>query len=490
MSINLSQLIFKKFIENDNNKIISILMQVIYIYNRFLKIKKLKYFYEFYRKSLKKPKHNKKLFRDKLFNDIKKRNKSRKALEKKFYGKEEEMCTFSPKINKSNFFNYKPTNYFYDENINPNIQSYNNMQPIIILPSTSRIYCYNDKNRDIKFDKLLKNFIEKSSTIPIDNDDSLTENRKEIDCIYDYSGKKTVARKNKNMSILNDMISNNKSRPKNKFNYSNIKKLISTYKNNSNRYFEEEKSFPINREYYNTFRDKISYNNDFSKINTIYKTNNFLKLNSTKKIVTPLNDFMEQVPKTCRKAYTALNLLEKNTLKSTKINKIYHLNDKINKIYLKNFVKKNYNNPKALNKRRIQLTKQRQRVNTQNTNNETKGCSASSLSARDIQFNKTNSKRDNNRSNVSNFTTNYKSKSVMSKRNKNNINSKANNKNIGTINENYMTLQSLSDSKMMELAEYFINKNDKDDLLDDIKIKKILCFKTNKNKYKNITFSE
>ena len=451
-------------------------MRVIYIYNRFLKLKKLKYFYEFYRKCLKKQKNNKNLFRDKLFNDMKKRNKLRKDLEKKINQKEEEMCTFSPKINKTNFLNYKPTNYFFDENINPNIQSYNNMQPIIIFPGKSRVYCYNDKNRNIKLDKLLQYFIEKNSTISIDNNDSFSENSKEINYIYDYSGKKTVAKKNKNMSILNDILTNNKTRPKNKFNHSNIKKLISIYKNNSNKYLEEEKSFITNKEYYTTFRDKIPYNN-YSNRNAFYKTNNFLKLNSNKNYETHLNGFVNKVPKTCRKINTSLNLLEKKTSQSTRLKNIYRLTDKINKMYLKNFIKKNYSNPKILNKRRIQLTKQRGRLNTQNTNNETKGYSASSLSARDIQFNKTNSKRDSNRSNVSNFTTNYKSKAFMNKRMKNNYN-KGNNKNIGTINENYMTLQSLSDSKIMDLAEYFINRKDKDDILDDVRIKKILCFKT------------
>ena len=54
-------------------------------------------------------------------------------------------------------------------------------------------------------------------------------------------------------------------------------------------------------------------------------------------------------------------------------------------------------------------------------------------------------------------------------------------------------MQSLSDSKMMELAEYFLDKKEKDDFLDDVKIKKILVF----NDYsgsdtfgnKNITFN-
>lgn len=48
--LNLPQLIFQKFIENDNKKIISILMRCLYIYQKHLKIKKLKYFYQLSKK--------------------------------------------------------------------------------------------------------------------------------------------------------------------------------------------------------------------------------------------------------------------------------------------------------------------------------------------------------------------------------------------------------------------------------------------------------
>lgn len=56
-------------------------------------------------------------------------------------------------------------------------------------------------------------------------------------------------------------------------------------------------------------------------------------------------------------------------------------------------------------------------------------------------------------------------------------------------NERSMTLQSLSDSKMLELAEHYIN-NYKDDILNDIGIKKIVFKKSKANQSKNITFSE
>ena len=85
---------------------------------------------------------------------------------------------------------------------------------------------------------------------------------------------------------------------------------------------------------------------------------------------------------------------------------------------------------------------------------------------------------------MSNFTTFYKSRSTINKRN---LNKKINNKNINQKNETHTTLQSLSDSKFLEMAEYFVNKKE-DDLLNDIGYKKFAFYKNNKNK--NIIFSD
>ena len=90
---------------------------------------------------------------------------------------------------------------------------------------------------------------------------------------------------------------------------------------------------------------------------------------------------------------------------------------------------------------------------------------------------------------MSNFTTFYKSRSAINKRH---VNNKNNNRVINPKNDTYITLQSLSDSKILEMAEFFINKREKDDLFDDIRFKKIVKFRNdkNKNKNKNITFSD
>ena len=456
--LNLPQLIFQKFIENDNKKIISILMRCLYIYQKHLKIKKLKYFYQFYQKSIKKEKINIKNIQQRLFDDLQKRKQSKKNLEKKFNEEEEKICTFSPKINNDKF----------------NIKYLND--PIIIVPATSRVYNLGYKKNIFDFEKLLNNFIEKSSTINVDKDYKEKDNYKSNDLLEkenklsldNYSTKNTFYKNTRTIPLLNNR--NIKNTRKIKYSSSsNIYKLISTLKKqNPENKIKNKKPICLEEEKKFDFPSKTT--------NTLSKTNYFLKINTIQKgFYDTINNNNNIIPKTCRKAHTSLNLLEKKPKEKINMNKIYNINNKINKIYSTNFEKKNNYLMKIFNRRKIQLMKKRQKANTINTNNETKGCSASTLSAK-------NSKRDSTRSNISNYTTNYKT--ITSKRNCN--------KNNCLKNELHMTLQSISDSKMMELAEFFINKKEKDELLDDICIKKILCFRNDKigNKNKNITFSE
>ena len=287
---------------------------------------------------------------------------------------------------------------------------------------------------------------------------------------------------------------------------------------------------PFKSEYFYTFRNKkVPYNsfNYFSSINSMIntsknnikiKTNNISNNNNYSKVNNRKND-------------KAISLIEKPN-KITKINKMYSLNNKINSIYLSNYDKKNciinvnkINNNSKLN-RIYGYTKSRPSIITNNTNNDTRGCSASTLSAKDIQLFKTNSKRElkNNNSihkrkditidkenkNVINktytgkFSHDYKNKKNKNKNNNNKIvkkkESELKNKSIGNKdlnklsnaknennkknklkneeNEKSMTLQSLSDSKMLELAEHYVNSSN--DCLEDIGFKKIV-FKKNKN---------
>ena len=423
------------------------LKRVLHIYNKYSKIKKQRYFYEFYKRALKKGINNNKRKNNIFLNQTTKRNKSINDLEKKFYQKEEEICTFTPKINKKIHFNDKLKKNLFNENIIQKSQySENNMPPIFILPASSRIYYFDEENKNTK--------------------------------------------NNKNIYSLNDIISNNKkhkNKPSKKKFISLNEKYFHGEENNKN-YFEKEKYVPLNREYYNTFRGtkapKINFNENE---NNNFKTNDLSKINAIKNYDYPFYNLMNNIPRTCHKANTTLNLLEKKSQKKTKINKLYYLNDKIDKIYLNNYTTKNCGFESTIsNKRKPKKINELKRINSLNINNETRGYSASNSSAKEIQYNKTNSKKDSYRSNTSNFTTLYKSRSTVNKRN---FNKKNNNKNINQKNETHTTLQSMSDSKFLEMAEYFINKKDKDDFLNDICYKKFAFYKNNSNKNKNIIFS-
>lgn len=344
--------------------------------------------YEFFYKCLEKKEiKNKTKIHNKLYDIINKRKKFRNDLEKKLYGKEEEIYTFSPKINKTLNFN-KPLNQNY----------YNNMSPIIIVPATSRIYFHNGSS--------------KSNNI-----------------LYNYARKSIYDKNNENFKTLNDLCLNN--------NY-----IIR--KDENYNYFHK------NGENNKTFRERSSYNNDiFNNYDTDNKTNKF---SESKEIF----------------SYHIRDFINNNISKKIETTKKNQENKKINEIYYNDFTKKMYNKSALLKKRRNKSIKQRKSLNT---NNETKGFTVSTFSTKDFQNVKTNSKRDSN-SEISNYTSSYKTKSIK-KRNKVN---KANEK-----NEN-ISLQSISDSKIMELAEYYLDKKGKDEFLEELGIKKIFVFNKNKNK--------
>ena len=285
---------------------------------------------------------------------------------------------------------------------------------------------------------------------------------------------------------------------------------------------------PFKLDYFYTLRNKkIPYNsfNYFSNTKSIANTSkNNVKLKSYNILNNNNNkDNLEINNKT-------ISLLEKT---NEKINpcKIYPVINKINSIYLKNYDKKNCVlniNKNNLRDRYIYgYVKPRPSIITNITNNETKGCSVSTISTKDNQIynSKRNSKNNiinkkdiisgkenenDNQINIGNFIIDYKSSKKNDKKiiknnelvynNNNNLGNKdfvefKMNRNVDAFYKNYknnkskekklnekkdksMTLQSLSDSKMLDLAEHYINTSN--DGLDDIGIKKIV-FKKNKN---------
>ena len=314
-------------------------------------------------------------------------------------------------------------------------------------------------------------------------------------------------------------------------------------------------------EYFYTFRNKkIQYNsfNCFSNFNPKTNKNNCNKVKSSNESNNNMNNNKNSHIKNSNSKKNNIGITNLgNSKRKTNIRNIYHLNNKINSIYSNNYDKKNNytinkinhilndynkskNNSKSNNNSYAKII--RPSINTNNTNNDTKGYSSSTLSAKDI---KTNSKREsknnisiqnknepipknvdsnknnnkniiinNSKPNIRKYINDYNIKSDkenINKLNKMNYNinkdfeglkitskvseeyfknqKKQRNNDATNKNERSMTLQSLSDSKMLELAEHYIN-NYKDDILNDIGIKKIVFKKSKANQSKNITFSE
>ena len=121
--IVITENIFSKYIENDNTKIELLLRKILVIYSKFLKRKKLKYFFKyinnciFIKKKKKIKKRNislqEKSVHERLFDDSIIRQEMLDNLLSKYLINEEEKYTFYPKINSrdSNYYNNYP--YLY-----------------------------------------------------------------------------------------------------------------------------------------------------------------------------------------------------------------------------------------------------------------------------------------------------------------------------------------------------------------------------------------
>jgi len=337
-----------------------------------------------------------------------------------------------------------------------------------------------------------------------------------------------LSKRNKSQSSIN--INKNKSFTlTNKYLFKNSN-IFDSYQNNFikdknkdsfNSFFNKKKNKnPLKIEYFYTFRNKKEPLNYFSNINSLTKTNKNIKEIKTK------NDLNINIKESFRKKNTAISIIDKNNEAGK--NKVYNLNNnKINNIYLNNYdakyyIKNNYSNSKNIKNKLLSSNAYiygKTSINTNNTNNETKGYSSSTLSVKDIRIIKTNSRRESKNNNSiqnnneivnenknsigANYISDYKNIKIIKKKqlkfNNNNlekqdldklkinseiINNYINNKENDEDNDNLkldnsMTLQTISDSKMLDLAEHYIDT--KDDCLDDIGIKKIIYKKPIKN---------
>jgi hypothetical protein len=163
----LSKYIFQKFVEQDNQKIVSIIKHLFVIYHRCAKIKKQKYFFKYIKaaKNYQNCKYRKRNIYNRLYNESKVHQKLINKLEQKFYQNEEEICTFSPKINSfaKKLINNKESlfNDFFNKSLSKINNNGNNINKQNVINKTNTI-------------KVLNNFRNKNSFLYKGHENSKT----------------------------------------------------------------------------------------------------------------------------------------------------------------------------------------------------------------------------------------------------------------------------------------------------------------------------
>ena len=512
--------------ENDNNKIASNIRSLIYCINKYFIKKKKILSFEFMYKLFKKSNRRKNLdnIYIELFNEYKKKEKKLNELKNKFNKSEEKLCTFSPSINHNKIIKFKKNdskkenkNKSYEikfkntfngylnkidnnnnlnkyetiDNINNNtifnfvndisknnlyntkyISNYNTNTKNYFLLNTSRKgskfktleqKSYNKSNdkRNYSFKSFKNDLFKETSGNKINNKSKAyflnikrdNQNKFKDKIIktnfYEQTMRNIYEKKYNTINIIEKNDINDKKNIKEKSLENNkiiFNNIISSQNSSNKKSHQNEES--KQRDYYYSFRgEKLPYNNSFN--NTTRKkyknviSENYSKISFKKSKKNKIN----KIPISLRD-----NSKFKNFGIITKLNQIYsnNYNKKINKLQ-KCEQDYNINNNSFYSKK--ESTRQQSNTNL-NTNNDTK------------------------RNNYSSFSMNmpYEIVNVNAKETKKRIKNNEKNK-----NEKAMTLQSLSDSKMMELAENYINKGDDSFEIIDLKY---LEFKKNIKKEK------
>ena len=292
------------------------------------------------------------------------------------------------------------------------------------------------------------------------------DNKKSID--YAESIMKNIY--DKNYNTINILEKDNRNILENNIN-KNIK-YSSSYKTNKAKDELKQKDY-----YYSFRKKKLHYNNSF---NTSSKK-------SIKNLI-PNND--SKLSKKNKKNKIPISLRDNTKFKSLNdINKIYsnNYNNKISRI--QKYEQDINTNNNSFNNRNIKLnknkfsfldltskkesTRQQSNTNINTNNNETKLYSASSFSLnnpsniksnreiiKELTYSSNNTDKKSNEKNIINkkLELNYYQRNIKEENKQSEVGGRKGYKNIKS--EKSMTLQSLSDSKMLELAEHYINNSE------------------------------
>ena len=307
------------------------------------------------------------------------------------------------------------------------------------------------------------------------------DNKKSIDYaesimknIYDKNYNTINILEKDNRNILENNINKNIKLNSIKYSHSNKEKIkySSSYKTNKAKDVFNQKDY-----YYSFRKKKLHYNNSF---NTSSKK-------SIKNLI-PNND--SKLSKKNKKNKIPISLRDNTKFKSLNdINKIYsnNYNNKISRI--QKYEQDINTNNNSFNNRNIKLnknkfsfldltskkesTRQQSNTNINTNNNETKLYSASSFSLnnpsniksnreiiKELTYSSNNTDKKSNEKNIINkkLELNYYQRNIKEENKQSEVGGRKGYKNIKS--EKSMTLQSLSDSKMLELAEHYINNSE------------------------------
>ena len=476
----LTENIFRAFINKDNINMNSALKKVFFIYSKQQKKKKLYYFMKLLLHTLKakRKKNNYSIKYNKLYNDYTSQKRNKQNIKYNYINNESDLNPFSPYISNRSYISYTPKNVKIKKM--PSLgyfgKSYYSGNK---FPINQKLNYFNKRN--IK-----------------DNEFYNYENNKEMQMPYESY------RNNNNTKRYNSTIKVSKF-PNNKISYTSrinddINKQIYQYLNN----FEEGKSqnFPsknmIHEKYKNNGKElnknKIrSSNYTFNKGNYFNKKNPYLINNS--EITFNKNAKREIELKYRNEALNYLNNNKSKTISHPSGNKNKNKNNKNNKIIYNDSY--NYlNNINSKNKS-IKDNILEKELNNKDKNNSNKSLNPSLLGIDQTKTFYTNQQRNSNnniRSGnalISNINSLSRLKDSSNNHFLNGIKiSSGVNEYFYDFNQNYknnneeqkfeLSMQSLSDSKILELAGKYITEDENSS--ENYQMNNILH---SKKKYKN-----
>ena len=375
-------------------------------------------------------------------------------------------------LNNNDVFNFM-NNINNNKNVNSSV--YNNIIKNKLETNNSKLYETSTNNN-------ISNFCIKSSN-------SVMNRNKKNSSLKKYNTPPKLnqicssfsERKDKEKNLI-EITKESKKNKKISLNTSNniptgIKNLIPTItKTNNNEekssYSSYKEKLPNKKEYFYSFRNGqiplTSFNTTSNiKANT-FNQKNLIENNSLMDRIFPINKNFET---------SNVNNVNKNILKNLYLNnynkKIYRLNNTKN-IYSHISSTENSSNTFGLtnnNSRQNKNSDKSYKIKLLGKKNSSMS-SINNFSKSSEASNKTNQSQRN-------FVQNKSSKKIPHRKNENIANKQFKN---DLHNENNLTLQSISDSKMMEMANYYIEE---DESMDDFAAKKVVFEKKNKANKKN-----